>query len=283
MLRTYICLLLLGHLCSPTINTFDPKTHSLQKGSIIVDHLQLEALRLASNERFFSFSSEWHDKTTIPDYRTSLSCQNMIRVMQLPRIIRLLKAWLHILCFHITIRRPWWKDNILLRACLFLLLQESVHVYHVLRKHRPVEIALADFAFQWLMFGYTGFCAPFDLTQGLVWCFAFLALRKNYHMPGSLGCRIMSVNVTWLLSNNLYLSAMAFLLPSYGFARIDYQGVPETVPRSGDGTAKIEPTSGFHGKCAIHSVAGECIHNEFLLRNACTFLSKLGGSRGSYP
>ena len=45
-------------------------------------------------------------------------------------------------------------------------------------------------------------------------------------------------------------------LPSFGFARIDYTGVPETVPRCGDAIAKVERTDG-DGNCAIHSVVGE--------------------------
>ena len=63
----------------------------------------------------------------------------------------------------------------------------------------------------------------------------------------------------------------------HGRARIDYSGVPEAVPRCGDGSAYVEPTAG-DGKCAIHSVAGQRTGNEFFHHNASEFVRNALGT-----
>ena len=60
-------------------------------------------------------------------------------------------------------------------------------------------------------------------------------------------------------------------------ARIDYSGVPEAVPRCGDGTAYVERTAG-DGKCAIRSVAGQRTGNQLFHHNASEFVRNALGT-----
>ena len=69
---------------------------------------------------------------------------------------------------------------------------------------------------------------------------------------------------------------MAFLVPSFGFARIDHTGVPEIVARCGDGSVKVEFTVG-DGNCAIRSVVGEHTPNVYFHRNASGFVCNTFG------
>ena len=68
-----------------------------------------------------------------------------------------LRTSLHLLCFYINFRRPWWKDCVVLCILLACMTEASLKLEDAMLRGRPMEMAVQAFACEWLLASCTGY------------------------------------------------------------------------------------------------------------------------------
>jgi hypothetical protein len=214
-------------------------------------------------------------------WRTCLGLETMygwrFELVILPRRIRNVRQYLCLLCFYFCLRRPAWKDMVIGWCILEAGQSFCVRLLLLYSQPTPTEFAVLYYLAELVVHGRLGSAIPAGFCRlGLVVAMTNLRLRR-FHMRTVRGCCLLSFCSAFAVSGNLGLGLLALIQPSFG-PKFDYTGVPDTVVRSEDGTAKVEWTHG-DGNCGIHSVAGELTtEHGFFRRDANIFLLNAFGS-----
>ena len=163
-----------------------------------------------------------------------------------------------------------------MRYCAVGMKIRGARLWSILGTLRPVEMALARFAYDWLAFGYHGFSGQLSVMGAALWCIVLWARWRELHMSTLVECRAVSLLVTWWLSGNVFLAGAAWVQPSFGITSVDFEGAPPTVPRCAAESMQLAKTVG-DGACSIHSVFGERTPQGYYAAKARSFLREALG------
>ena len=123
---------------------------------------------------------------------------------------------LHVLCFYVNFRRPWWKDAIVLRVFLDCMKRAACKIKDIMFTGRAVETASVIFWGHWLQASLSSGTVENGPVRFLLCVAIQRAFLLDHHMPTMFGCRVLSACACLAVGAQWPWALFAFAQPSFG-------------------------------------------------------------------